>query len=230
VAPLFVSECTGENDPQRATDVVILDWTGGSTRIFPDLDFPGLDFNAFETPDGGTLAADEDGFRELVRVRVARLLCDFTDAAVLVENGEGPSERPISTIYVVDADSPRRQGQVGEGEYDPCNEEHDNDAVLFAKELLVFGGTYTTEEWALMFANVIAHEIGHMLGYNHAPRTDTRDAEHALYVELMLASHTVDEMLREQRFLADMTNCDADPTTSRHASDNPLTCGILEAE
>ncbi|MEK7732515.1 MAG: hypothetical protein AAB363_11730, partial [Planctomycetota bacterium] len=41
---LFVAECDGAATP---TDLVILDWSGGTSKIYPDDEFPGLDFASF---------------------------------------------------------------------------------------------------------------------------------------------------------------------------------------
>ena len=80
-----------------------------------------------------------------------------------------------------------------------------------------------------IFANVTAHEIGHTLGFPHVARSDVPDSPHALFVELMLAGHTVDEMLRPQRFLADETSCPDDASRSRRRIDPPsITCGLTE--
>ncbi len=230
-ATLFVADCSNSGEPAQASDVVVLDWTGGNSDIFPDLDLPELDLSAFATLDGGTLADDVEGFRETVRSQVARTLCDFPDVAVAVRTGEGPSETPVSTVYVAHLESPRYHGQIGEGHYDVCNIEHDNEAVLFGREFLYLGGPYTVDEWAVMFANVIAHEIGHMVGYGHVERGDSADAEHSLFAELMLASHTLDELLSEQRFLSPQTNCPEDTARQRRAEDpGPFLCGPVRAE
>jgi hypothetical protein len=223
---LFVSECEGESP---ATDLVILDWSGGASRLYPGDDFPGLDFAAFATSDGGTLADDADAFQEAVRGEVVHIFCGTPSVSIAIRDGKSGVGAEVTRVYLVEAPSQAGGGQIGEGEYDPCNLEHDNSALVFGEELLKLPGPYSFDEWVTIFANVTAHEIGHTLGFPHVARSDVPESEHALFVELMLAGHTVDEMLRPQRFLADETNCPNDAARSRRRIDPPtFTCGLTD--
>lgn len=218
IEPLFVSDC-GNVESASVRDVAMLDWTGGVSLIFPDWDLPELDLSAFETSDGGTLADDEIAFRDAVRLRVVDLLCDFPLGASIRE-GEGPSDSPYNVVYVTQAASPHSHAQIGEAEYDVCNDDHGDDAIIYGAEILGLGESFTFGEWVMLFSNVIAHEIGHTLGFGHAPRVESN----APYVELMLAEHTLEEMLSEQRFMSDMTNCPEEAIQSRPI-DSPRTMG-----
>jgi len=223
---LFVADCdTSEN----ATDLVILDWSGGRNNLYPDDEFAGLDFSSFETLDGGTLADAALAFKDAVRDEVVRILCDLPFVSVVVQNDKAQINSVATTIYIVQASSRRGGGQIGEGEYDPCNLRRDNSALVFGDELLNFPDLYSFEEWVLIFANVAAHEIGHTLGFGHVPRSQNSEAEHALYVELMLAGHTIDEMVRHQRFLSDDTNCPEEAARARlHMNPPTIACGLTE--
>jgi hypothetical protein len=223
--PLFVSDCDGA---ATATDLVILKWSGGTSKIYPDDAFPGLDFASFDTADGGTLADAPEDFKDAVRREVVQILCDRPAISVAVQNEKERLYADATTIYVVHAPSQVGGGQIGEGEFDPCNLQHDNSALIFGDELRDLPGPYTFDDWVLIFANVAAHEIGHTLGFNHVPRSEPSDSEHMLYVELMLAGHTVNEMIRPQRFLSDETNCPGAAARSRRNDPAVFTCGLTE--
>ena len=47
-------------------DVFVLDWTGGSSMLYADVELASVDFEAFATPDGGTLA-DDSAVARLIR-------------------------------------------------------------------------------------------------------------------------------------------------------------------
>ncbi len=222
---MYVADCDGA---ATATDLIILEWSGGTSKIYPEDEFPGLDFASFETADGGTLADAPEAFKDAVRREVIHILCDLPSLSVAVLNEEERLDAEATTIYVVHAPSQAGGGQIGEGEYDPCNLRHDNSALVYGVELRELSGPYSFDDWVQVFANVAAHEIGHTLGFGHVPRTEHRESEHALFVELMLAGHTVDEMIRPQRFLSDETNCPDNVTRSRRMDVDSLTCGITE--
>jgi hypothetical protein len=209
-----------------ATDVVLLDWSGGVTKIYPNDDLPGLDLTAFETSDGGTLADNDDSFKEDVRAEVTRILCDMPTDGIHITNAKTGLPRDVSRVCFAQIASPLGGSQIGQGEYDPCNELHDNDAIIFGDELLKLGGSYSFDEWVQMFANVTAHEIGHTLGYPHVSRIIYPPSQRPAYVELMLATHTVDEMLDSQRYLSDVNNCPADQAVAKTIDVPVYTCGL----
>ncbi|UCC30321.1 MAG: hypothetical protein JSU86_19240 [Phycisphaerales bacterium] len=225
---LFLAECDGNAD-RVAADLVVLDWQGGVTAIYPDEDFEALDLSAFETPDGGTLADDAEQFKELVRLQATRIFCDSSGPGICIRHADDVKGRAGTTVYYTQALSPVGWLQIGEGEYDVCNRQHDNAAVIFGERVLRLGAAYTFDEWVLVFANLTAHEIAHTLGYAHVSRDESPEAERSYFVELMYDGHTMEEMRREQRFLVDQTNCPADsPANLRRVEYPTITCGVVD--
>jgi len=211
-----------------AADVVLLDWSGGMTKIYPSDDLPGLDLSAFETTDGGTLADNADAFKEAVRTEATRILCDMPTDGIHLTNAKTGLPQDHSRVVLAEIVSPLGGSQIGQGEYDPCNELHDNDAIIFGSEILKLGGPYSFDQWVQMFANVTAHEIGHTLGYPHVPRIIYPASQRPAFVELMLATHTVDEMISPQRYLSDVNNCPNTPAVAKTLDVPVFTCGMGE--
>lgn len=213
---LFLDECSGTTPQQYVqADIVVLDWTGGVSPIYPDRHFSAIDLSTFPTADGGTLADDADAFEELVRRQITRTFCDWPDMHIVVRTGEDDDLSADTIVHLTQDVQPNQGGDIGEAEYDPCNVQHDNSAIIFGERVRRLGGKYTFDEWILVFANVCAHEVAHTLGYGHIPRGRSSDTARSLFVELMWDRHTMAEMRREQRFTVDQTNCPKDVPTGR---------------
>jgi hypothetical protein len=206
--PLFVTECGEEGDAAYvSSDLVLLEWGGGTTPLYPSQEFEALDLSRFRTAEGGTLADDAELFKESVRLQVTRIYCDASAPPIVVRQADAGEGISGTTIYYTQVPSPLGQYQVGEGEYDPCNKQHDNVAVIFGEQIRRIGGVLSFDEWVLVFANITAHEIGHTLGYAHIARSELAVTGRSVFVELMLDGHTLGELRSEQRFTAGQVNC-----------------------
>lgn len=225
---LLVAECEGlAGLSESDVDIVVLDWDGGTSPIYPDETFVGVDLSLFETADGGTLADQGEAFKELVRQRIAEIYCDSPADKIIVYNGDDVD--PFDTVvHITHETRPNGSTDIGEGEYDPCNRQTDNAALIFGERLNQLSGAYTFDEWVNVFANVCAHEIGHTLGFGHVVRSELDSSERALFVELMLDRHTMSEMRQPHKFIVEQDNCPADANRSRRLAGEILPC-LVEA-
>jgi len=206
--PLVYVDCgTGDAGRQIADEVVVLDWDGGTSALYPDDPFEGIDLSLFQLTDGTTLADHDADFKELVRSKVGQIYCDDPDFSVKIEQkGESAYRGAKTIVYFAQFRAPSG-GQVGEADYDPCNRHDDDEAIIFGEQYERLGGPYSLDEWVTMFANTTAHEIGHTLGYGHIDRADRPDPARTLFVELMLDRHTISELQQEQRIVVDQSTC-----------------------
>lgn len=209
-SPLFVSDCDSQvaGKPAEAS-LVVIDWTGGTTAIYPDQELAGVDLTQFPVTGGGTLADHAESFQDQVSQEVARIYCDWPQVSIAVRVGEDDAEgaEADTVVYVTQETKPDGSMDIGQGEYDPCDHQNDNSAIIYGKRIVQLGAAYTYEEWVAVFSNVIAHEVGHTLGYGHIVRAERTDVGRSIFVELMLDRHTMTEMRRAQRFVADQSNC-----------------------
>ncbi|MFQ5463521.1 MAG: hypothetical protein ACE5E5_12970 [Phycisphaerae bacterium] len=219
--------CDGASAKEiNAADLVILDWTGGVNQIYPGRELAGVDLARFPTADGSSLGDHEDQFKKDVLDAISRIYCAKPEVSLRVINGEDSDGNPgVTIVHITQERPPNRGTDVGEGEYDPCNLQTDNAAILYGDRLLSLSDAYPYDEWVNMFANICAHEIGHTLGFGHVARSEYSNTGRSIYVELMLDGLTMPELRREHRFLVDLSSC-----PSRQANAGKIVAsGVREA-
>lgn len=226
---LLVTQCGDEpEDQQIATDLILLQWDGGVTPLYPEHTFAPMDFSEFILTEGGTLFDDVDAFKEAVLQEVTQIFCEHADVNIRVEHAEDFPLLVATKVYFVQELSPAMAGQIGEAHYDPCNQRHEDTAVLFGEQIRRLSSDFTFDEWVLIFANTAAHEIGHTLGFGHIERGDRPEPHRSLFIELMLDRHTLEELVQEQRFVVELTSCPDEFQRSRMTSSPVLRCGMDE--
>lgn len=204
--PLFVADCGGAID-ETTPNLVSLEWEGGTTPIYPGETFDAIDLDAFPTAGGGTLADRADEFQSAVTSEVKAIYCAFEDQSVAIAKRGEILPESATVILITQSLSPVGGGQIGEAEYDPCNQIMSNTGLIYGEQIRRLRTEFTFEEWTAIFANTIAHEIGHTLGYGHISRLEQPDPERSLFVELMLDRHTIDELKRPHRFVVKQSDC-----------------------
>jgi len=206
------------NSPPSTNDVFVLDWTGGSSPLWPDGELPPIDLSEFELDGGGTLA-DIPGFTGMVEDKV-RLIFETAGIEVSVITGE--QRWQANNVHISPVSDPDSGKTLGRGHYDPCNRSHDDSCILYAASV-VDGGPCAIGEWVNIFANICAHEMAHNLGFGHAGTSELVFPPG--FTELMSAGHTWTQQRGEQRFLVEQDTC---PDLTNAKVPDSMPCGGTE--
>jgi len=181
---------------------VVLDWTGGYSPIWSgDGDLPPVDLTEFRLawPDSRTLA-DVDGFTEMVRAEVERVLTG-SGLHVTVEEGE---QRPRATVvHFSQVTDPESYKSLGRGHFDTCNLSDQDYSIVYAARFLD-ERRVDLVGWVRTFANVAAHEVAHNLGFDHVEPSDVPESR---FIELMLSAQTSFQRVRKQRIITEQDTC-----------------------
>ena len=206
---------------RNAPSLIVLNWDGGANSLYPDLDLQPLDLALLVTDDGGSLADREQEFKEQVRSRIEQILGDVEEISVQVVSGEQDQGTAVeTTVHLSQEMSPTGNVEIGRANYDPCNKYYDDEAVIFGEQIRRLGNGYTFEEWVTLFANVCSHETLHTFGYGHVLRAEHPPTGRAVYVELMLDNHTMNEMCRPQRLIHELSSCPAGDDAPKTLADD----------
>ena len=191
-----------------SSGVIVVDWTGGTTAMYPGRELSPVDLSAFDLIGGGTLESEAPVFRDRVRRRMQEILNGLDAFELEVVNGEAGQLATAATTVLMTMDlSPDGAKEIGRAEYDPCNRLSDNSAVIFGEQIYQLSDPCTLDEWITIFANVGAHEVAHTLGFGHITRGTYQPPERSLFIEIMLDNHTMAEMRQRQRFIEPMDYC-----------------------
>lgn len=208
-AQVYVAQaCAAAPTPDEAATLVVLDWDGGVSRQVPDKTLAPFSVAALDItdPPAGEVMSDE-AFRRAVLARTQMILCALEPADVAVIEAEADAF-PNATVVHITGDAPFVGGKhIGQSDFDPCNAHPDDAVVIWGGALAARIPPSTTDQWINAFANTIAHEIGHTLGFPH-PDEDTlarmvdQPAE-----EVMRGKVTVAALLSPQHFLLQQESC-----------------------
>lgn len=201
--------CMRAPSVNAAGTLVVLDWTGGTSRHSMSEVLAGFDFDALNVTDFDTAAGmDADALRKVVLAKVESMLCALEPMDVAVIEGES-DDHPEATIVHVSGDEPAGGGkQIGQSDYDPCNRYNDDAAIIWAGAMASRIDGATFDQWATALANAITHEIGHTLGFFHPSEADlARELPNNAAAEVMRKSTSITELLSEQAFLVEQDTC-----------------------
>ncbi len=200
-----VQVCDKAPLPEDALTLVVLDWDGGQSPLVRDKVLTGFDVGSLDIAEAKSITQEE--FETIVLDRVREILCvlDPMDVAVIIGDG---ADYQDSTVVHITGDAPANDAkQIGQSHFDLCNEHLDDSSVIWGGALATRVKSATLDEWVNAFANTIAHETGHTLGFFHP---DPDAVERLLLTpssEIMRANTTTEELLKPQAFLLDQDTC-----------------------
>ncbi|GJM25180.1 MAG: hypothetical protein DHS20C16_15950 [Phycisphaerae bacterium] len=200
-----IQSCDQAPLPEDALTLVVLDWDGGQSPLVRDKVLTGFDVTSLELADGKSISQDE--FESMVLARVGEILCvlDPMDVAVIIGDG---ADYQDSTVIHITGDEPANEAKhIGQSHFDLCNEHLDDSGVIWGGALASRVASASLDEWINAFANTIAHETGHTLGFFHPDPDVVERLLLSPSTEIMRAHTTTDDLLKPQAFLLDQDTC-----------------------
>lgn len=175
----------GDSDPQ--TQIVFLNFEGGTGILVENVIDQPLDLEAFSAADVGLAAGETQALKN----RIVELVEDrYAGYDLVVQSSDEFFEPtvPHSTIFFGGFN---RSAFAISQQIDTFNQDLNDDAIIFTRSFSnAFSETPTAEEMATAIANTVAHEIGHLLGLVHTKACD----------DLMDTTCGNDSILRAQEF------------------------------
>ncbi len=191
--------------PDDALTLIVLDWDGGQSPLVRDKVLTGFDVTSLKLADGKSITQGE--FETIVLNRVSEILCvlDPMDVAVIIGDG---GDYLDSTVIHITGDAPADNAKhIGQSHFDLCNEHLDDSGVIWGGALASRIGGATLDEWVNAFANTIAHETGHTLGFFHPDPDAVQRLLLSPSTEIMRAHTNTEDLLKPQAFLLDQDTC-----------------------
>ena len=216
------SACDQAPAPADADTLVVIDWDGGVSALLPDRQLQAFDFGALTITDADSIDADAAVlFRQAVLARVQTMLCALAPLDVAVIAGQGEEYSGATVVHVTGEAPPYAGKQIGQSDYDPCNEHPDDASVIWGGALATRIDSATFAGWVNAFANTIAHEIGHTLGFTHPNEETVGRLLPEPAQELMRGTTTAADLVTVKAFLIEQNTCPADATgeMSYHLTD-----------
>ncbi len=191
--------------PEDALTLVVLDWDGGTSVLVRDKVLSGFDVKSLgiDTKEGVTQAE----FETLVIDRVREILCVLDPMDVAVVTGDGEDHPESTVVHITGAVPANDVNQIGQSHFDLCNEYLDDSAVIWGGALANRIDEADLDGWVNAFANTIAHETGHTLGFFHPNPEIAARLLPSPSTEVMRANTTRAELLKPQEFLLEQDTC-----------------------
>lgn len=200
-----VQTCDQAPLPEDALTLIVLDWDGGQSPLVRDKLLTGFNVTSLDIADEKGISQAE--FESVVLDRVREILCvlDPMDVAVII--GDGGDYHDSTVIHITGDEPANNAKHIGQSHFDLCNEHLDDSGVIWGGALANRVESASVDEWVNAFANTIAHETGHTLGFFHPDPGVVDRLLQSPSTEIMRANTTTEELLKPQAFLLDQDTC-----------------------
>ena len=199
---------TGETSDQ----VFYLDLDGEKNITYEGpVTVSGIDVDAFHA--NGQLQGQES---DIAASLLALLEQSFAGTGIRFTTDKPAADGSYSTIYIGGDDSAFAEygPLIGLSEkIDKGNQDHSDNAFIFADEIDMSG--LSTAEFGTALAGYVAHEAGHLMGYEHAYQVERDNPLSAVafkpYVHIEVAKDVRNDLLEDDKLTLDGQTYDINP-------------------